>query len=151
MINNSTKIFLIPFCSINENQKPISEYLSLKENFLFQLSKNYLKNYFFSFFFIFFIIFFSKFFQNHFVDFFLISLILSFISILLYSWIQTFKKFSLSFIFYEESSWFDSEIWQKSFYCIKKDKLIQSQKIFPIIKKLISNFYLYFFLFFILK
>lgn len=56
---------------------------------------------------------------------------------------EIYQAFNFSKISYEESSWFDNKIWQKSIFLIKKDKLFSKQKI----KKKLSFFYKSLFIF----
>jgi hypothetical protein len=50
------------------------------------------------------------------------------------------KRFQESRIIYEEGSWYDSQIWEKPFLLIKNDKLIETQKIEPIIQEIFRKF-----------
>tara|TARA_B110000503_G_C6796818_1_gene269452 strand:+ start:170 stop:373 length:204 start_codon:yes stop_codon:yes gene_type:complete len=49
------------------------------------------------------------------------------------------KRLTQSRVFYEEASWFDGKIWEKPFFLIKNDKLLSSQKIQPILKRLFGT------------
>jgi hypothetical protein len=51
-------------------------------------------------------------------------------------WKEMKKRFNQARLFYEESSWFDGQIWEKPFFLIKNDQLIATQKIEPILKRL---------------
>ena len=143
------KIFL--FCPIPDGQKPINEYINYKQNFLTNLinspekEKNFIKWYFSIFFFVFLLLFLSHFifspiiffFQNFFLTN-IIVLIFYFINFV--KWKNLQKRFQESRIIYEEGSWYDSQIWEKPFLLIKNDKLIESQKIQPIIQEIFRNF-----------
>jgi hypothetical protein len=149
------KIFLL--CPIPEDQKPINEYIDFKENILTNWTKLstkiYIKNlcltYFF-FFSIFSIFSFNELliiFKKDLFDWFLIKFLLSFLSLffylifILFRWITINNKFQTPRIIYEEASWYDGQIWEKPFFLIKNDKLLSSQKINPIIQRLIrTNF-----------
>jgi hypothetical protein len=50
-----------------------------------------------------------------------------------FPWLQVWKSLSSSHLFYEEASWFDTQIWEKNFFLIRKDRLVASQKLSPII------------------
>ena len=52
------------------------------------------------------------------------------------NWYQIKSRFEVSRLVYEESSWYDSQIWEKPFLLIKNDKLLKTQKIQPIIQRL---------------
>jgi len=146
------KIFLL--CPVPENQKPINEYIDLKENFFLNWTTFTEKNYFLKFF---------SFYLCWFLLIFLLTIDLSFkhifsnilwslgISLLLQNimlfffflrWKEMKKRFNQARLFYEESSWFDGQIWEKPFFLIKNDKLIASQKIEPILKRLRKTLFL---------
>ena len=146
------KIFL--FCPIPEGQKPINEYINYKQNFLTTLinstkqEKIFLKWYFSIFFFVYSLFFLNNFFispiQLIVETFFLTNLILLFFCLINFiKWKNLQKRFQESRIIYEEGSWYDSQIWEKPFLLIKNDKLIESQKIQPIVQK-ISRIFLIF-------
>ena len=140
MISN-IKIFLL--CPIPEDQKPINEYINLKENnftnWLVVSNKELFKKLFFNFFYFF-------------LSFSLITLNFSFITIssIFFSikwslflliivlfltdnqWKEISKKFNTTRLFYEEASWFDGQIWNKPFSIIRNDRLILINKIKPI-------------------
>jgi len=147
------KIFLL--CPIPEDQKPINEYINFKENILTNWTKfsekKYLKTLFLTYFFFF--SFFSIFSFNELIvfnkknlfDWFLTKSLLSFFSLfsylnfILFRWITINKKFQTPRLIYEEASWYDSQVWEKPFLLIKNDKLLSSQKIEPIIQRLIRT------------
>ena len=154
------KIFLL--CPIPDDQKPINEYLNLKNNNFTNLillsPKNYLLKIFLNF-----IIFFiavspitfllklnnSLFLFN---SFFAINILTLLFLSNLTRWSQLLKRFRNSRLFYEEGSWYDGQFWEKPFEIIKNDKLISNQKIKPILKRTIKtvliliffNIYIYF-------
>lgn len=157
------KIFLL--CPVPENQKPINEYIDLKENFFLNWTTFNDKNYFFKFLSIYFCWFvliflltidlsFKHFFSNFFWSL-EISLLVQNIMLFFFflRWKEMKKRFNQARLFYEESSWFDGQIWEKPFFLIKNDKLIASKKIDPILKRIqktlfISSFinFLFFFI-----
>ena len=115
------KIFLL--CPIPDDQKPINEYINLKENDFTNLMLLSKKNYF------------SKIFINFLIGFVLVTpltflfnvnsqlflynsfystsfLILNFF-INLSRWSQLLKRFRSSRLFYEEGSWYDGQYWEK--------------------------------------
>jgi len=85
------------------------------------------------------------FFKKDLFDWLLIKCLLSFLSIffylsfILFRWITINTKFQTPRIIYEEASWYDGQIWEKPFFLIKNDKLLSSQKINPIIQRLIRT------------
>ena len=148
-MNSNIKIFLL--CPVPETQKPINEYIALKENFLTNWTtlrkekyyKKIINLYIFfssiSFFFTFPNISFSG---KNFFNYLIVNLLItnSFLLILfltLYvNWYQINSRFDVSRLVYEESSWYDTQIWEKPFLLIKNDKLLKTQKIQPIIQRL---------------
>ena len=146
-MNLNIKIFLL--CPIPDDQKPINEYINLKENDFTNLMLLSKKNYF------------SKIFINFLIGFVLATpltflfnvnsqlflynsfystsfLILNFF-INLSRWSQLLKRFRSSRLFYEEGSWYDGQYWEKPLELIKNDKLLTSQKIKPILKRIIET------------
>ena len=158
-MNLNIKIFLL--CPIPDDQKPINEYINLKENDFTNLMLLSKKNYF------------SKIFVNFLIGFVLatpltflfnvnsqlfvynsfysISFLIVNFFINLSRWSQLLKRFRSSRLFYEEGSWYDGQYWEKPLELIKNDKLLTSQKIKPILKRIIKtlmvllsfNIYLY--------
>jgi hypothetical protein len=134
---NLIKIFLL--CPVPEEQKPINKYLNLKK----YLSNNYqnpifVKKYTTSIqikLFNFFNLIFKKIksFNFNFFLFFRLD--------------EIIKCFKQSFVIYEETSWYDAEIWEKPFPIIKNDRLISSQIIWPYFKKLLFLFFFVFIFF----
>ena len=146
-MNLNIKIFLL--CPIPDDQKPINEYINLKENDFTNLMLLSKKNYF------------SKIFINFLIGFVLATpltflfnvnsqlflyssfystsfLILNFF-INLSRWSQLLRRFRSSRLFYEEGSWYDGQYWEKPLELIKNDKLLTSQKIKPILKRIIKT------------
>lgn len=152
------KFFLL--CPVPENQKPINDYLTLKEeifsSFLFNEKKNFFSIYLNKKIIIFFIV--SLFFNfsnqsylfleafpflNFFVFFtilksFLKSIFFTNIFLLIYitifylRWVQLETRLNESRLFYEEGSWYDGQRWEKPFLLIKNDRLLTTQKIKPL-------------------
>ena len=58
-----------------------------------------------------------------------------FISIFI-RWSSMNKRLIESRVFYEEASWFDGQTWEKPFFLIKNDKLLSTQKIQPVIRRI---------------
>jgi hypothetical protein len=143
------KTFLL--CPVPDDQKPINEYLNLKENKFLNwgnLNTNKNKKFlatlfltFFSFFSIgqFQVLSFSSFFEILFNT---LVIIQFFLLVILIRWITINEKFQNSRLVYEEASWYDGQIWEKPFFLIKNDKLISTQKIEPILEEIIKSFFL---------
>lgn len=143
-MNTNIKIFLL--CPVPEDQKPIQEYIGLKENFLTRWTtfstKNYQKKVFSFFLTSFFII--SLFQLSNFQGiYYLFEWIIEnlqwttfflalFFLIILSRWIQVENRFYQARLVYEEASWYDGQIWEKPLSIIKNDQLIRYQKIQPV-------------------
>jgi hypothetical protein len=152
--NNETynSPLLQPFyCPIPDDQKPINIYIEQKENSFFNiLNKIFFiknrtnefkyKNKFLIFSILFILIVLIKFFG---VIFFIQIIFLYLVNI----WLNLARNFKKARIFYEESSWFDGQYWDKKYFLIKNDILINNQKVKPIIKNLVKKFLLFSFLF----
>ena len=151
-MNLNIKIFLL--CPVPDNQKPINEYIGLKENFLTNWTTFSEKNYqkltiiIFTFFFAFFFFLSFSLMNTFFLSTFFTSF---FFLILFFRWYQIKPKFESSRLFYEEASWYDGQIWEKPFLLIKNDKLIQSQKIQPILQRISRSLLLLFYSLIFLK
>jgi hypothetical protein len=159
-MNLNIKIFLL--CPVPDDQKPINEFIQLKENNFSKLIFSSQKNYFskllldFGFFFVFSTIITFLFKLNNnlivFNTFFSINILITIFLINFLRWKQLLNKFRNSRLFYEEGSWYDGQIWEKPLEVIKNDKLITIQKLKPILKRIkktlsiliFINFYLYF-------
>jgi hypothetical protein len=167
-MNQKIKIFLL--CPIPEEQKPIVEYIQLKENetitvfltFFFSIFSIFFKNrrikgkagrknisVVFLFLFvssIFFLFFFLKV-QNLFFNYFLFILIESIFFlffITFFRWKKVENDLLKANIEYEESSWYDTQIWEKPFSLLKNDNLLTTQRIQPIIQKMFLVFLFFF-------
>ena len=143
------KRFLL--CPVPDDQKPINEYLNLKENKFLNWgnlntnkNKKFLATLFLTFFSFFSIgqlqvLSFSSFFESLFNT---LVIIQFFLLVILIRWITINEKFQNSRLIYEEASWYDGQIWEKPFFLIKNDKLISTQKIEPILEEIIKSFFL---------
>lgn len=152
-MNLNIKIFLL--CPVPEEQKPIQEYLQLKENDLtnwvtfgkeqyFQKLASFTLNLFgfFS------LLQFSKYQE---VDYLLETLAetllwallgLSFLFLVNYArWKQVEIRFRKSRLFYEEASWYDGQIWEKPLGIVKNDKLLSTQKIQPLLQRILRTLF----------
>ena len=144
-MNTILTFFLL--CPIPEDQKPMKEYLILQENSIQKLFLGLYKQnsipairlFFFSFLFFFslLIIFFSFSTNFFFVSFFFTLNFFFFLFFVLYiRWKTLFYRFYEARFFYEESSWYDGQIWEKPSFILKTDRLIGIQKIKPLLQGL---------------
>ena len=139
------KIFLL--CPIPEDQKPINEYISLKENNLTNWITLVKRKYLGTLFQIFLTLFLicltftfdgiesinqliATFEQTSFFSLAILNFVLIYI---LSNWKQVNNRFNTSRLIYEEGSWYTSEIWEKPISLIKNDKLISTQILQPIV------------------
>lgn len=149
------------FCPIPDDQKPISEYLELKENsinnWVLTSKQNYTKSlqiFFFVFFSVIFFFFFPFFQFNNFhqdqiwqklatsvitIFFYTFFTVNFFLFFVFFRWFELNKRLKKSRLFYEEGSWYDGKIWNKPFPLIKNEKLVSFQKVEPILQRLIST------------
>nr|YP_009545432.1 ycf36 [Mallomonas splendens]AYO28586.1 ycf36 [Mallomonas splendens] len=153
------KVFFL--CPVPENQKPINEYIFFRalffQNnffnlFLRQNVKEKLKG---KVFFLF-CCFFSKFFfskvifsfeiSSFFSFFFLFSLFLFFPFFLRVNQIR--NNLNHARFFYEETSWYDGQVWEKPLSLIRNDRLLSTQKIEPIFHLFFNLLFLIVFLLF---
>jgi hypothetical protein len=147
----------LKLCSIPDDQKIINEYIKIKKNDFFNWtsfsSLNYKKQFFF--FYLSFVLFFLPLFisfLNFFLSFKILSLcFLLFLFLVFFRWIDISQNFQKSRLLYEESSWFDTQIWEKEYFLIKKDRLINTQKLKPVIRRIFRTLLLLSFLFFFLN
>jgi len=156
-MNFNIKVFLL--CPVPEDQKPINDYINIKENSLINWTMSSFKKYvvkvvsgYLLMFPIFLICFLNltPFSLVEIIKVFLISSTL-FFSIFYFRWSELNKRLNQSRVFYEEASWFDGKIWEKPFFLIKNDKLLSTQKIQPILKRLFFTIFInLLFLFFII-
>ena len=161
-MKTNIKIFLL--CPVPDDQKPINEFIGLKENLLTSWTtlshKNYKKKL-------------TIFFRNIFIvvslitcyqiinntievqTWFLYNLITTTLFIIglllinIFRWTQVKMKFENAQLFYEEGSWYMGQIWQKPLPIIKNDKLIVTQKVIPLLNRIFqtSIFFINFFTF----
>jgi len=151
-MNLNIKIFLL--CPVPDDQKPINEYIQLKENnfskLIFSSNKSYFSKLILDFFFFFvlstLISFLLKLNYNLilFNTFFSINILISIFLINFLRWSQLLNKFRNSRLFYEEGSWYDGQIWEKPLELIKNDKLLSIQKIEPLINRITKTIFLIF-------
>ena len=141
-MNSRVKIFLL--CPVPEEQKPLNEYILLKRsnilNWAFLPFQQYLLKIVSTSFLYFPIVLICLLNLTplsiiDIIEVFLISSTI-FFSVIYTRFSDVYKKLNQARVFYEEASWFDGKIWEKPFFLIKNDKLISSQKVQPIVKRL---------------
>ena len=119
-----SKLKLILLCPVPEDQKPISEYIGLKENPLTNWTtlstKNYNAKLFSLFTSVFILLSILTFQDREFLgDWVLSNLVISLNTILtlylviIWRWNEVKKRLNQARLFYEEASWYDGQIWEK--------------------------------------
>ena len=142
-----------PKCPVPRDQQPINEYIELSKSIIFSWPKSKKSL----------IIALTKFWLGAFILFLVISsgsiyfktsilryILLSFfsslsipilISIKLYlGWNHVFKRLNSEKVEYEESGWYDGQVWVKPLVLKEKESLIASIEVKPILKNLIQIF-----------
>jgi len=124
-----TKLFFL--CPIPEEQKPIFQYLRFQP-FAFWIVSNFPEwkipkaKYFF------FLVFFYLFFPSRWLLVFFFPLFFFF-----FSSFELKERLKQARLFYEESSWFSGQIWEKPLFFIKKDRLLSTQNVEIILPKIV--------------
>jgi hypothetical protein len=169
-MKSKIKIFL--FCPVPENQKPMNEFLSLEQNEYLnwiQFSTKEFQQKLSSFsILIAFLCFvcqllfslddFQQILKNgrgteiisNLLSFLLqISLnsslsIFFFLIFIFFRWKLVYDHFQQSRVFYEEGSWYDGQVWEKSLLLIRNDRLLTSQRFQPIFLRFTPIIFLFF-------
>lgn len=154
-MTSNIKIFIL--CPVPEEQKPINEYIQLKENSFqswqnFSFSQKLVILFAFlglnSWSFVDLQIKYQTFNPNIFLEKFVINSLIIFtflfflVLINFLRWKQISTKFKRARIIYEEISWYDGQIWEKPFSVLKNDKLLNLIKIQPFLKQCFFVFFL---------
>nr|YP_009392705.1 hypothetical protein [Bostrychia tenella]ARW61267.1 hypothetical protein [Bostrychia tenella] len=141
-------------CPVPFDQQPVNEYLALKRYWLFSWStyntNKYVTTVFFVFLFLFFVVGFFIFYiySNNvnicklcILNFLVCDIILFFIFMRLYlGWSYIMKRLMSATIFYEESGWYDGQIWIKTSEYLIQDRLIGLYQIMPLIQRIKYTF-----------
>jgi hypothetical protein len=144
-MNSNIKNFLL--CPVPEEQRPLHEYIKLKEqDFTNSVISGKKRPLFFLIFSSFLI---QLFFKFDFIDseyllrdlvgnllFLCVSLFL-YLALRYTSWKQVESRLNTPRLYYEEASWYDGKIWEKPLSILKNDKLISTQKVRPILQGII--------------
>ena len=142
-MNLKIKIFLL--CPIPEDQKPINQYINLKEDNITNLINLEQKNFLFLFLSFFFFISLIRFENFNLINnkffFYLVNSEISLLFLFLIYFSIYFRlkdletKFNKSTLFYEEASWYDGQIWNKPLSILKNDRLLKIKEINPLVNK----------------
>ena len=145
-----SKLKLILLCPVPEDQKPISEYIGLKENPLTNwttlATKNYNAKLFSLFTSVFILLSILTFQDREFLGDWILSnlvislnIILTLYFVIIWRWNEVKKRLNQARLFYEEASWYDGQIWEKPFIILKNDRLLVSQKLEPVLRRLTNT------------
>lgn len=143
-------------CPVPFDQQPINEYLALKKTWLFNYSILDVRQYILALSSLFFLsvagicLYLLYFYANYFTilkSFSLSLCLVDFIFFVLFlrlylGWSYVLKRLLSATIFYEESGWYDGQIWVKQADNLTKDRLIGIYYIVPTINRLKYTFYM---------
>lgn len=136
-------------CPVPFNQQPLNEYLELRKTFLFSWL-NYKSVYYVYIILEIFLFFFTicgcilcyilfhvtNFFKLLIIDFVTADILCFLLFLRLYlGWSYIFKRLMSATIFYEESGWYDGQIWIKTIDMLTRDRLIAFYQIVPFLKR----------------
>jgi len=138
------------YCPVPEEQRPLNEYLNLKNSFFFNWPTLNILNYIkklgtlSSFILLFSIPITNSFypiieFPTQFIlanIFVVINLLIFLLGRIYLGWSYVEERLFNPTVEYEESGWYDGQIWVKPVKVLKQDRLICSYKVFPILKRL---------------
>jgi hypothetical protein len=150
-MNSNIKIFLL--CPVPEEQKPMNDYIQLKENELTRWVafptpqyRQTLARLAGGCFFLFSLLnFWNLQGTEYFFEWILhtiiqSSLLLLFLLLINFiRWKQMETNLYKARLFYEEASWYDGQVWEKPFSILKNDKLLSTQKIEPILQRILGT------------
>nr|YP_009399125.1 hypothetical protein [Taenioma perpusillum]ARW68522.1 hypothetical protein [Taenioma perpusillum] len=155
-------------CPVPSDQQPFNEYLNLKKTSLFSQFNISVKQYiykilatfiylfcFLGFVLSFLMIYNIKFIKIFTLDFILVDIILICVFLRLYlSWSYISKRLLSATIFYEESGWYDGQVWVKTSDIMVRDRLIGLYQVIPFLKRIkytllvfIINLYFHYYLY----
>nr|YP_009398708.1 hypothetical protein [Kuetzingia canaliculata]ARW67894.1 hypothetical protein [Kuetzingia canaliculata] len=136
-------------CPVPFDQQPLHEYLSLKKSWLFAWSMCKIENYIFGIIFLFMLslLFFIPFIvplitgasiiRIFVLDFTISNIVLFLVFIRLYlGWSYIMKRLLSATVFYEESGWYDGQIWVKTSEHLIQDRLIGLYEVMPFILRI---------------
>lgn len=137
-------------CPVPFDQQPLNEYISLKKSWFFS-SVTFEINKYFQIILVFTVLLFIAFIpfvlsgvpnavlnlKLFIIDLIIVNLILISIFIRLYlGWSYVMKRLLSAIVFYEESGWYDGQLWIKTPEMITKDRLIGLYEIDPLLKRI---------------
>nr|QCI07395.1 hypothetical protein [Leiomenia cribrosa] len=137
-------------CPVPFDQQPLNEYISLKKSCFFSWSvlniDKYLNRILSIFTFLFlllspFVFSLMPYYKNEFQLILLNTCIVNFIFIIIFmrlylGWSYIVKRLVSATVFYEESGWYDGQIWIKTVESLTKDRLIGLYEVTPFVKRI---------------
>jgi len=157
-------------CPVPFEQQPVNEYLSLKKSWLFAWSISPIKSFIYGILYLF--LFFGllttvlfkliiplyDFYHNLIVNLLISNIIMFLLLLRIYlGWSYVLKRLLSATVFYEESGWYDGQVWVKNSDYLMQDRLIGLYQVMPFINRIkyaffinITNFFVLFFLNFFL-
>nr|YP_009395608.1 hypothetical protein [Vertebrata isogona]ARW64559.1 hypothetical protein [Vertebrata isogona] len=136
-------------CPVPFDQQPLNEYLLLKRSWLFSWSMSPQKSFIlglFSFFillgFLPSIIFYvlsplKNFYQVLLLDLLIDNIMISFLLVRIYlGWSYVLKRLLSATVFYEESGWYDGQVWVKTSEYLMQDRLVGLYQVMPFIVRI---------------
>jgi Conserved in the green lineage and diatoms 27 len=143
-MNSLIKIFLL--CPIPEDQKPMNEYIGLRNNFLLKIIESITSVSGQTIGFIFFLLLLFLFAPTSFLStwmlpfsIFCFTFCFFLLVIRFLIWKQLQQRFQTCRIFYEEASWYDGQIWEKPLYVLKNDRFLSTQRLEPFLETIRSQ------------
>lgn len=139
-------------CPVPFDQQPLNEFYSLQQSGLFFIFGLKAQSYFYSLLNISLLLifisvpFFASFFFYHWVQFLTVELLfttfmVSLILVRLYlGWSYIIDRLFSAVIFYEESGWYDGQIWIKTPDMLTKDRLIGTYYVLPVLRRIQFTF-----------
>ena len=140
-------------CPVPKEQQPTNEFIELSKSNIFSWpkTKKSLILVLFKFWVVAFILFLvissgSVYFKTSIIKYILLSFFSSlsipiFVSVKLYlGWNHVFKRLNSESIEYEESGWYDGQVWTKPLFLKERESLIATNEVKPILKNLIQIF-----------
>nr|QCI06591.1 hypothetical protein [Erythroglossum lusitanicum] len=148
-------------CPVPFDQQPLNEYLALKKSWLFSVSTYKIRQYSFNILalflslliicgFMLIFLFFNKInvYKILIIDVLIVNILIFLIFIRLYlGWSYIIKRLLSATICYEESGWYDGQIWIKSSASLTQDRLVGIYQILPYLVRIRYTFIILYFIF----
>lgn len=144
-------------CPVPFDQQPLNEYLALKKSLLFSWPDNSLLYYIYVIYGIFLFLYIicgfllcyilnylNSFFRLLMIDFLIVDIVCFFLFCRLYlGWSYIVKRLISASIFYEESGWYDGQVWIKTIDMLTRDRLIGFYQVMPFLNRIKYTCYIF--------